>query len=393
MKTTKITFDVNSFRKIASPYEDRGIHSYVAVLNVKDVPEAFDEWRSINVRDPKLTSGVAVKIKSSLIDQPEQFFFKNRGITMVVKEVNFDNKTNRVSVELEDVKRHGLLDGGHTFKVIRSHVNELTDEEVAQISSFVKVEFIQGMEDLEEVVSVVEARNTSNQVKVQSIEELKGSYDEIKNVISGKSYSSRIAYKEYELDDEGEKKDIDIKEILSYLVCFDVESFSGDKHPVIAYSSKGAVVDHFKENDKKLKKYIKILPKVLELRDHIYANLPEAYNSTGGKFGGLKDVGENKNDKAHELNFTDLKSKYKIPSAFIYPALASFRSLLKVSDDEVSWKDEPIRFFETIKVQLSQRLVEQAKGFNNPTKMGKNKDTWRACSDLVKIEVLERGLS
>lgn len=392
MQTTKITFEVNSFRKIASPYEDRGINTYMAVLNVKDVPEVFDDWRSINVRDPKLTSGVATKIKSSLIDQPEQFFFKNRGMTMVVKEVSFDNKLNTVSVELEDPKKHGLLDGGHTFKVIRTHINELTEEEIVQVGAFVKIEFIQGMEDLEEVVNVVEARNTSNQVKVQSIEELKGSYEEIKKIVSGKTYSNRIAYKEYELDNEGEKKDIDIKEILSYLVCFDVDSFNGDKHPVIAYSSKGAVVDHFKENDQNMRKYIKILPKVLELRDHIYATLPEAYNSTGGKFGALKDVAENKNDQTHQLNFSTLKSKYKIPSAFIYPALASFRALLKVTQDDVVWKDDPIRFLETIKTQLSQRLVEQAKGFNNPTKMGKNKDTWRACSDLVRIEVLERGL-
>ena len=150
------------------------------------------------------------------------------------------------------------------------------------------------------------------------------------------------------------------------------------------------MVDHFKNHSELLEKYIQVLPKILELRDHIYASLPQAYNSTGGKFGGLKDVNERKKEEV--LVFSGEKSKYKIPSAFIYPALAAFRSLLSVNESGVSWKDNPIKFYDSTKVELSQRIVEQATGIQNPTKMGKDKATWGRCYDLIKLEVLERSL-
>lgn len=362
----------------------------MAVVNVKDVPELLDEWRSINVRDPKLTSGVARKIRESLVNEPEQFFFKNRGLTIMADRVEFDNKTNEVAIEFSSPVFHGLLDGGHTFKVIREHVRELTEDELKEVNALVRLEIIEGFADKEDVIGIVEARNTSTQVKEQSIEELLGHYDQIKKVLADRPYADSIAYKEYELNDEGAKKNLDIKEILSYLVCFDVGAFDGNKHPIIAYSGKGAVIEHFKENADRMRRYIPLLPKILELRDHVYASLPDAYNSTGGKFGRLTDVSERKHPE--KLPFSEEKSRHKIPSAFIYPVLGAFRALIACKDDSCHWKDDPIKFFESIKVEVSERIVEQALEFRNPTKMGKDKATWGRCYDLVRLSVLERGL-
>ena len=89
---------------------------------------------------------------------------------------------------------------------------------------------------------------------------------------------------EYELADEGVQKDIDIKDILSYLICFEVESFSKESHPIKAYSSKSSLVPYFASNGDRIKKYIPLLPQILELRDLIYRELPITYNETGGKF-------------------------------------------------------------------------------------------------------------
>jgi hypothetical protein len=98
------------------------------------------------------------------------------------------------------------------------YLSENADKE--GLGAFVKLELIERVED-SEIVSIVEARNTSSQVKDQSIAELNNLFEEIKKVLESKSYSNRIAYKEFELLEDGSEKDIDIKEILSYLICFD----------------------------------------------------------------------------------------------------------------------------------------------------------------------------
>lgn len=394
MTTSLIKLPVSSFRRIASPYDGQGMVTYMAVLNVKDVPEEFEEWRTLNPRDPNTTSGVAKKIFNTLESDPDSFLFRNRGIALIAEKTAFDNQKNILEIEMADKSRHGLFDGGHTFRVIREFIRSLPDEELNDLSAFVKLEIIEGITDPDMVVNIVESRNTSTQVREQSLEELRGHYEAIKGILAGKSYADRIAYKEYELSEEGNAKDIDIKEILSYLVCFDVEEFGHDAHPIKAYSTRSSVVDHFKKNKDRMMKYIPLLPVILELRDTIYSELPAAYNSRGGKFGRLVGVTEVSNRRMDPvpLSFIGGESLYRIPSGFIYPVLAGFRNLVKCSPDKCSWKTDPVQFFEELKVDLASRVGEQALEFRNPNKLGKDKATWRACYDSIELAMLRRNI-
>lgn len=395
MTSTLIKFPAISFRRIIGPSDDTRGRMYIAIINVKDIPEALDDWRKLNPRDPKTSSGVALKIKSTLEDNPEAFLFKNRGITLMVEKVDFDNQSNEVRIEMVDEHRNGLLDGGHTFKIIKNYLEGLSKEEISEINAFVRIEILEGIKDIEEAVGIVESRNTSTQVKEQSIEELKKNYEEIKRVLGDQPYAESIAYKEFELLDDGSRKNIDIKDILSYLICFDVESFTGEKHPIKAYSTKASVVQHFRDNQERMLKYIPLLPIILELRDFIYLELPEAYNHTGGNFGALTGVLKlTGNPRLHKekLPFTEKESNYRIPSSFIYPVLASFRNLVKIDGDKCIWKTNPIKFFRELKEDLAVRLGDQAKELRNPNKLGKDTATWGRCYDLVAIEALRRNL-
>ncbi len=199
------------------------------------------------------------------------FLFRNRGLTIIADSIEFDNKNSILQIELSDKEKHGLLDGGHTYKVIMDYLSELTDKD--GIVAYVKLELIERVED-SEIVSIVEARNTSSQVKDQSIAELNNLFEEIKEVLKERSYSNRIAYKEFELLEDGTEKDIDIKEVLSYLICFDTENFDDKNHPIKAYASKSAVLSHFISQKERIQKYIKLLPVILELRDIIYREIP-----------------------------------------------------------------------------------------------------------------------
>ena len=393
MTTNLIKLPVISFRKIASPYDDEGARTYIAVVNVKDIPEELEEWRGLNPRDPKTTSGVAKKIFATLESDPNSFFFRNRGITLIAEKTSFDNQKNLLEIEMADKSRNGLLDGGHTFRVVREFVGNLPEEELKDLNAYVKLEILEGITDPDVVVDIVESRNTSTQVKEQSLEELRGHYEAIKKVLAGKPYADRIAYKEFELSDEGSAKDIDIKDILSFLVCFDVEEFGHDNHPIKAYSTRSSVVEHFKKHKDRMTKYIPLLPVILELHDMIYLGLPDAYNSQGGKFGRLTGITEVTNRRIAKIKllFVGKESSYRIPSGFIYPVLAGFRNVIKSSADKCTWKIDPVKLFEDLKVELANRVGEQALEFRNPNKLGKDKATWRACYDSVELAMLRRN--
>lgn len=394
--STLIRIPVYSFRKIPSPFEEKDLNSYVAIVRVTDIPEALEEWRKgLNPRDPKLASVVANKIKDSLLDAPESFLFRNRGITIMADRIRYDNKSNTVEIVMTTKSRHGLLDGGHTFRVIRDFTENLEDEDMNSVNGYVRIEMLEGFKDQEEAVAIVESRNTSTQIKEQSLEELRKHYDQIKEVLKDTLYAGRIAYKEYEMmEGSDDPKDIDIKDLLSYLVCFDVEEFDSNKHPLKAYSSKSATVDHFKKNHERMAKYIPLLPSILELRDTIYLGLPKAYNQEGGKFGKLTGVTEvtGTRMKKERLPFLSQESSYRIPSGFIYPILAAFRGAIDCHDEKCSWKTDPIKLFEELKSDLATRVGDQAKELRNPNKLGKDLATWRMCYDRVATEILRRNI-
>ena len=129
MPITKINMPVVSFRRINTPFEQEGKKIYLAVVKAKDLPKDFEDWREINPRDPKTSSGVAKKIADTLQNQPECFLFRNRGLTLLSNSVSFDNETNELSVEFSDKSMHGLLDGGHTYAVVREAFDSLAEEE------------------------------------------------------------------------------------------------------------------------------------------------------------------------------------------------------------------------------------------------------------------------
>lgn len=391
MTTTLIRVPIVSFRRIENPFEREGKRMYIAVLQAKNLPSELDQWKEINPRQALTTSGVAVKIRKSLQDAPRSFFFKNRGVTLLVDRVSFDNELNELSLEFSDQTCHGMLDGGHSYQVIRETLEDSEDADLED--AYLKLEILEGFSDPGEVVDIVEARNTSTQVKDQSIEELKKHFEAIKQVLKNESYADRIAYKEIELAEDESRKDIDIKEILSYLICFDIEAFGdGKRHPIMAYNSKGAVLKHFKENRDRLEKYLPLLPQILQLRDTIYDEMPKTYNDAteGGRFGKLTGVIELHSKKRRspvELVFLQKESSYAIPSAFVYPILASLRNLVICENGVCSWKKKPVDAFETMKEELVLRVGEQAKEFRNPNKLGKDNATWGRCYDYVALEV------
>ena len=390
-KFTTLTFPLASLRKIENPQKDSEARDYIAVVNIKDLPKELNDWRDINVRDAKLNSNVAKGIRETLENAPDTFFFKNRGITIVAAKIGFDSGKSILEISFDENERdhQGLLDGGHTFSVIRAYLEETKQPSEA----YVRVEIIEGITDENDIVGIVEARNKSTQVQEQGIQELLHKFDPIKDILADQSYKENIAYKEYELSDDGSKKTIDIKDILSYLLCFYTDGFDANNHPIKAYTQKKGIVTQYAEDmdDKKgkktFKKFLPLLPKILTLRDIINRDFKNTYNSVNRKFASLEGA---KNDSISTLEFLGEEVDYRLPIAYVYPLLAAFRSCVQCEGNKCEWAVDPIELWERIRDTLISRLAEQATSHKNPDKFGKDSVVWGRCYDTALLEILKK---
>jgi hypothetical protein len=123
---------------------------------------------------------------------------------------------------------------------------------------------------------------------------------------------------------------------------------------------------HQLTNDR-VKSAFKVLAALPKLYDQIYADLPEAYNRAGGKFGGIGAVRMFDASKVKEKNPKYLKKQpqtpffgfpvnYTVPDGFLVPLLYGLRALIKSERGTLSWRLDPSLF-------LKQNLNEIAKSY------------------------------
>lgn len=300
----RFNFPVVSFRHIETPFEKKGYKDFIAVVDVSLLPD-LTAWRKINVRDPKLTGTVPKAIRESVRDNAETFVFLNRGIVLAVASTSFNNQTGNLTLTLEDQNIHGLLDGGHTYNIL------LQESKSLQAPQYVKVEILEGFNH-EEIVDLVDARNTSNQVKDQSLMNLQGEFEEIKGYVARQPYARLIAYKEHELLDDGSAKPIDIREVVAVLTCFDRANFDARVHPIIAYSSKAACLNHFKNHVTDYRKIYPLAHDILALFDSVQLHLPDLYNKVRRKSGEVAGGQVRKIDRRYKATYVSFLHRGRV---------------------------------------------------------------------------------
>jgi hypothetical protein len=394
-KPASFTFPVVSFRNVETPFKKQKLSykNYLAIVDVHDLPD-FTSWRKINVRDPKLTGSVPKAIRDSLLANMELFVFMNRGIVVSIDSIRFDNDRDRLTITLSDQNLHGLLDGGHTYNII------LNERESIECPQYVKLGLLEGFSK-DEIPMLVDARNTSNQVRDQSLMNLQGEFDKLKRAIRGQEYADLVAYKEHEVMEDGSSKPIDVREVIAILTCFDNKNFDSRTHPINAYRSKVACLQHFSTHREDYERIYPIASDILKLYDEIQLYLPDLYNRVrgksgdvaGGKFGKLTGVTTYSGDRQVDLLFTGKSSKYAVPAGFVYPVLAAFRALLEEEDGQYVW-GKGLHPAKLLQGQLGETLADTIGNFaldaRNPSKTGKSPLVWQACYQAAQVAYLSR---
>lgn len=372
-------FKVSSFRNQYEESEGRRLCVFTAP--VANIPAEWEDWREVNVRDTNKRGDVFNAIIDTLQNSPGEMLFRNLGITILAPEIDFNNKTNEVTITFTDKAKDGIANGGHTYSAIRELLR------TQKVDAEVKVECIVGQLSTDARVAIVDGRNRSRAAQAHSLENLRESYKPIESVLTNPYYRNRIAYSELELDNSGNRKDISIREILSYI--YSLDGFEKNDHPINAYRSKGFVVEYYADNDDKgkerrliLERASPILEDILKLRDTIYKELPEVYNEIGGKFGALETMGVSKYKEPHPLRFLQDDTEFNYPDGFIYPILAGFRKHIDHRGDW-KWKADPLKVWNEKKKDVASAIKDAVGTFRNANQMGKSAVTWRMCYDAI----------
>lgn len=367
-------------------------------VRLEDLPRDFS--LDPNARQADEGSRVAKQIAETLRDQPENFWKLNSGIQMTARDIEVrDGRT--VVLELfdpEDLSEtaDGVINGGHTYAVIKKVRHELEAaalqrgtgavEARSKLDAFfeavVRVEVLTGVEQ-RELADISRARNTGEQVKKVSLQNLKRLFDPIKDVLGADA--KKCGFCENDIEPIPGKT-YQVIDLIRLMTLFNNTLYPyQSKHPVQCYTAAGRLVDKWETEATSYQPLIPMLPQLMRLHDQCHILLGKV---KGGKQGRPRNGIEK---KEQVLPFTGAASEYKISAAFVYPLVASLRVLL---DGQNRWRTDPERFLKAAGPQLVEVLMafydEQCKA--KPHELGRSTESWRAVASEARAIFAEDQL-
>lgn len=382
-----LRFPTHQFRSIPSPNGDSKFGLFFTPTN--NLPSALWNWRAVNPREVNTRSGVYRAITQTLKEEPTRFHERNRGITIVAKELRFDESRKEATIELDDAKVHGVVDGAHTLSAIIKA--QESGDAIGKAYVFIKA--VVGVDD-GQIAEIAGGLNTSQQVDLTSLENLRTHFDELKAVLKSQPYAGKIAYK------MNEDLPVDVREVLYYLAVFDCSVYDQNRHPVALFGRKEGIVRRFAEqateesSEDSFRILISKAPDILRLRDMIEKaalGMPVGRYKLGKKLRVKSDP-----NRQNDLIFLDEKVDGKIPLGWMMPMLAGFRA-------NVLW-DKPKGTFSWI-VPLGELVpgcIEQlvngiqdvhTQENSRPEYVGRNSIAWRMSYNAVSQAILQRELT
>lgn len=396
----KVNIEADYARRIPDPINkvahEYNIEHFVLFVKAKSLPQ--DIPVDANPRSQKTNRSIYRDVRKSLESQDEPtFHLKNKGITILVEKVEVSPDHRFYTLYIKDGQ--GIADGGHTYTIIKESQQDGTCPE----QQFVRLEIIKGVSP-ELAVEISSGLNTAVQVQDYSLANLEHKFDWIREALP-KSFNEHIAYKENE-----EGKDFDIQDVITYMLALNIDLYPNNqqmRHPKQAYTSKSACLDVFLdgENAASFKKFSKILPDILRLRDYIAGKSADLYNQgkrdEGARGAARKMEGVfEKRKKSYPFPFLNIVSPTQMYSGTFYPIFAAMRVLIeqKPGNDFFSWTVGTIEDVFQVYDQLAAQLV--ATTYNTsltwgrrPNAVGKDDNLWSALYNIVEIYTLRKKLS
>lgn len=367
--------------------------NYICYAAADSLSHKLGEWMAINPRTQNMKSKVAADILDSLENHPADFHYLNKGLIISAQNAILNGDT--LLVELTDPELHGIGDGGHTYRAIQMvrDVGKLSKE------CFVRVDVRTNLSPAE-VINMVAANNNVVQVDNRSLEDLQGSYDVLKEMLSNETFFSRVQFKMNQTSDDG--KMINIDKILAILMMFSPWYDHDEKSKTypIHYSQTLSVQKRFMAQDKEEREQMlldmePIIHDIFVLWDRIETELPQSNKKKSRKYS-FQNVSYTKyNDGAvvGKSLFYQNDLQYVIPEGIVYPVLAAFHILVERSEStgKYQWKADPFEVWDTMRADLSRQVIEY--GTMSPVKFGKSSIVYHALQLTIALYLLRDRIS
>jgi hypothetical protein len=342
------------------------------------------ERGNANVRPPKDNHPVK-EMMQSVDDTPALFHLKNRGITYICEKFQYDNQSRTLTISIPNIPkskldvetspRFGIADGGHTFKVVEDVAADIDryKEDEDWTEPFVRVHFMVSESDIG-IDDVVEALNTSIQVKRFTLEEYRGKFDQLKDaLIAAKFDISHVAFR------ENEDKPWQVTEIVQRLACFLKDRWKIIP-PSSMYRSKDKALQLFINDESgEFKKLYPIIKDVITFPEFIQSSLSE--NIEGRKLGKVKGV--KKQSKQFRRDCTEYLSLYRMDGAIVLPMASAFRTLMVTKGDGFQWKINPYDVFKRCADDLYEVLLGRIRRVKSASQLAADQEYWISCEKVV----------
>jgi len=385
------------FDKAVTTYEFR-----VDTRKIPDLPTDANARPSDAAKQRRVYKSVRNAAMDGALDRDEEvtpglFGHKHLGINIIADRVDETDKNTAV---LHFKDGQGVMNGGHGLAILR----ELQEDPgaIKMPENFIKVSVVVGLDD-DVIPEVAGANNTSVQVKMQSLLELKGAFGSLKAALAKTRLANAVQWR------EGDQGNVKVDEIIAAMTCFrsDVYSVNDRKRtPHNAYAYKTGLIDEFRRDCEGYDALAPRLPDILEFQDYVRTQPKKVYNESGGKFGSLKFVDSIFSDAAGEkrlkplspyiMPFTGDAVEHRLNMAAVYPILAAFRALIQKKGKGFEWIipfADVKSLWDSIAVEVVEATKSQcaAEGYNL-TALGKSRPHWDTVQRIVAIAMMRREL-
>lgn len=352
-----------------------------------------------NIRPPEEKKRPYLAMIGSVEKNPEQFHLKNRGITYICTELNYDREQKLLIVTLPEpeelkvkkgeIARWGIADGGHTFDVITKTVaNEKDFQTMREVGKwempFDRVHFI-ATKDLTHIEPIVEALNTSTQVKEMSIHEYQNRFADVKTALTAVEFPVELV-----AFTENEGKEWDITEVIQRMSCFLPERWISHQ-PLQAYKSKTRAMSLFldSETQKEFQEIYPVIKDVITLPEYIEAEFSNEFLKQGSSLPGIRTLKKPKNRPG-----TPYTTHHKLNLAITLPLAAAFRTLLIKRGETYDWVIDYKSIFKDCAKDLFELFKKKVSKSTQLSHLASDPDYWGGAMRLVmqaKDEHLSKG--
>lgn len=400
MGTTTHRFTVREIRRTNHPVFP-SIQKFWMTVQAIHFPENIGT--GANARDPVgLNRRVYKEVRSSVEGKdviPGSFDLMNKGVTILADAVRLVDEKDRIyEVDIND-ENGGIVDGAHTAKIIEIANKDGTTNELQHVEVYIRTQL-----QPELIADVASGLNSAIQVAPQSIYNIDGVFNWIKELIADEPYAEKIAWK------ESDTKPYDVRDIIGILELLNVFDFpnSEAKHPISAYEKWSIPLDHFAKDYQEYRdniqasKYYRLrnlLKGGLYLYDRIRRDYREVHNDLGGRAANLKIVEEASKDD-FIFHFSDLESSnFRLHKGAAYPLLGAFRVYVDIDESTGDAKWAPN--FEAVKEDFSSLFLELVRVTQanhkelgaSPNLMGKNRPHWSMLHMTSRMRRLQAQVS